>query len=90
LPAPPRRSRLDPIFADEIVLCMNEARRPTPQEIDRIAARIWNDFQTGLARVGWRDVVPGSQRHRQMVAAARAALGDPANRNIERRPPAPD
>jgi hypothetical protein len=86
VPAPARRSWLPHIFADEIVLCMNQARRPTLQEVDGIAAKIWNDFQTGRAKIGWRDIAPGSQCHRQMVAAARAALGDPGDMSRQLRP----
>ena len=88
--APPKRSRLDDIFAEEIVLCMVEARRPGRHHVERVAARIWNDVQPGGAKIGWRDIVPGSPRHRRMIAAARAALGDPADAQMRPRPPALD
>jgi hypothetical protein len=76
LPPPPKRSWIDAIFAEEIVRCMIEAQRPTRDEVDRVAARIWSEIQDGGVRIAWRDLLPGSKFHRQMVAAARAALGD--------------
>lgn len=74
--APPKRSRVEHIFAEEIVVCMIEARHPAPHEVDVVAARIWNDIQAGGVKKCWCDVVSGSRRHRRMIAAARAALGE--------------
>jgi hypothetical protein len=71
-----RRSLIGNIFADEIVACMAEARRPTPAEVQRVAARIWSEVQAGEPWIAWRKLVPGCGRYRRMIAAARAALGD--------------
>ena len=73
---PTGRSRFGHIFAEAIVACMVEARRPDRQEIQAVAARIWAEVQTGRPRIGWCDLVPGCRPHRLMIAAARAALGE--------------
>ena len=72
---PAKRSRLAHIFAEEIVACMVEARPPALFEVDRVAAKIWHDIQADGAKTGWRDLAPGSEHRRRMIAAARAALG---------------
>jgi len=72
---PARRSLVGNIFAEEIVACMIEARRPTSLEIQAVAARIWAEVQAGGPRIAWRDIVPGCRRYHRMIAAARAALG---------------
>ena len=74
--APVQRQPIDRIFAEAIVLCMNEGRRPARHEVQAVAARIWNDIQVGSPKIPWDDIVPGCGRHRRIVAAARAALGD--------------
>lgn len=66
----------DRLFAPAIVRCMNEGRLPYRHEIEAVAARIWNETQPGARAIPWGDVRPGSFRHRQVVAAAREALGD--------------
>lgn len=74
--APPERKPIDSIFAEAIVRCMNEGRRPAGHEVQTVAARIWSDVQIASPKVPWDDIVPGCGRYRRMVAAARAALGD--------------
>lgn len=64
------------IFAPAIVKCMNEGRLPCRHEIEAVAARIWNETRLEPRAIPWGDVRPGSLRHRQVVAAAREALGD--------------
>ena len=76
LRAPARRRPIDRIFAEAIVICMNEGRLPAGHEVQAVAARIWSEIQIGPRKVPWDDILPGSARHRRMVAAARAALGD--------------
>jgi hypothetical protein len=66
---------IDRIFAPAIVRCMNEGRRPSNDEIDAVAARIWSDIQPGPRRIPWNHVMPGCGLHRRLVAVARAALG---------------
>ncbi len=84
---PARRSLVGNIFAEEIVVCMSDARRPTRREIQIVAAKIWADIQAGSARLAWRDIVPGCRRYQRMIAAARAALGDRQDEAGEGKPP---
>lgn len=87
-PVPPAgRSLVGDVFADEIIACMIEGRRPASVEIRAVAARIWAEVQIGGPRMAWRDVVPGCRRHHQMIAAARAALGDRKEARLEEIPP---
>ena len=74
--APARPPPIDRIFALAIVQCMNEGRRPAGHEVQSVAARIWSDVQAGPRKVPWDDIVPGCGRHRRIVAAALAALGE--------------
>ena len=74
--APARRQPIDRIFAPAIVRCMNEGRRPSGHEIEAVAATIWSDIQCSPRKIPWGDIMPGCGRHRRIVAAARAALGD--------------
>lgn len=87
LMAPARRSLIGNIFADEIVACMVEARRPTAAEVQKVAARIWAEVQVGDPLISWRELVPGCGRYRRMIAAARAALGDRKQAGSELKPP---
>ena len=87
LMAPTRRSLVGNIFADEIIVCMIEARRPTGLEIQKVAARMWAESQAGGPSIAWRDVVPGCRRYHRMIAAARAALGDRKEGGSEPKPP---
>lgn len=75
--APPGRQPIDRVFAEAIVRCMNEGRLPAGHEVQSVAARIWSDVQVVSPKIPWADIVPGCGRHRRIVAAARAALGDP-------------
>lgn len=74
--APPERRPIDRMFAEAIICCMKEGRLPARQEVQAVAARIWSDIQTASPKIPWDDIVPGCRRHRRLVAAARAALGD--------------
>ena len=60
---------------DTMRACMTEDRQPEPQEIDRVAAKIWRDAYSDRANLNWTQVEAGSIDHRRTVAAARAALG---------------
>jgi hypothetical protein len=88
-PTPLKRSRLGPIFPEAVVRCINEARPPVRDEIEAVAAKIWSDVQAGGGTVRWRQLIPGSIRHRRMIAAARAALSGQAEPDPEKfeRPP---
>jgi len=55
---------------------MKEGRLPARHEVEAAAARIWSDIQTATPKIPWDAIVPGCGRHRRIVAAARAALGD--------------
>lgn len=76
---PVRRSPIDRIFAEAIVLCMNEGRRAANREAQAVAARIWSDIHIGSSKIPWDDIVPGCGRYRRGVSAAWAALGDMGN-----------
>jgi hypothetical protein len=73
--APPRRPRIDAIFSEAIVLCMNGGRHPHGHEVQCVAARIWSEIQVGPRKVPWDLIMPGCGRHRRLIAAALAALG---------------
>jgi len=60
---------------DTMRACMTENRQPEPQEIDRVAAKIWRDAYSHRTELQWTQVETGSPDHRRTVAAARAALG---------------
>lgn len=60
--------------APALAACLAEGRRPSPQEINIVAARIWRDFQIGQKQT-WQDVAAGSPAHRRVIAIAQAALG---------------
>lgn len=60
---------------DTMRACMTENRQPEPQEIDRVAAKIWRDAFSHSAKLQWTQVERGSAEHRRTVAVARAALG---------------
>ena len=60
---------------DTMRACMTENRLPEPQEIDRVAAKIWRDAYSIRANLHWTQVETGSIDHQRTVAAARAALG---------------
>ena len=77
LPAPARRFNPRHIVAEAIVACLMEGRAPTPDEVEKVAARIWSDVQAGDVRIGWSDLAPGCARRRRMMATARTALGRP-------------
>jgi hypothetical protein len=53
----------------------SQQRRPTEEEIDLIAGEIWRSSHGCVTGQPWTDVPRGSDAHRQMINAARAALG---------------
>ena len=67
---------------DTMRACMTENRQPEPQEIDRVAAKIWRDAFSHSAKLQWTQVETGSAEHKRTVAVARAALG-PGQRTHE-------
>ena len=64
------------IFHTLFMECLSEQRRPTEQEIALIAGEIWASSHGCVTGQPWADVASGSDAHRQMINAARAALGD--------------
>jgi hypothetical protein len=74
-PGPTTRSSVGNL-ADEIVQCLTEGRHPAAYEVQAVAAKIWDDFQAGSPKIPWDDILPGCKRHKRMIAAARAALGE--------------
>lgn len=68
-----RRSRCNS-FAEPIIACMVEERRPSQREIAAVAALIWRDCRRSDGPL-WHDIEPGSRLYKSMIAAARAALG---------------
>lgn len=57
-----------------IVACMNEARLPEREEIEKVAARIWRETRDIGAPL-WSGLTPGSTSHRKTIRIALAALG---------------
>jgi hypothetical protein len=55
--------------------CFAEQRRPTEDEVDSIASKIWRESHGSMTGQSWQDVARGSDAHRQMIHAAKAALG---------------
>lgn len=55
--------------------CLSQQRQPTEDEIDLIAGEIWRSSHGCVTGQPWADVARGSDAHRQMINAARAALG---------------
>lgn len=75
-PAKPMNSpTISRIFHEALVDCMAHARPPSTEELEAMAARIWNDMRGDSPLPPWHDVVPGSPDHSRMRCAARAALG---------------
>ncbi|MEH6759179.1 MAG: hypothetical protein V7676_16975 [Parasphingorhabdus sp.] len=63
------------IFHEVLIDCMAHARPPTTEEIEVMAARIWDDMRGEKPLPPWHEVVPGSLTHNRMARAARVALG---------------
>ena len=55
--------------------CLSQQRQPTEDEIDLIAGEIWRSSHGCVTGQPWADVARGSDAHRQMITAARAAFG---------------
>lgn len=78
--APPRLSALSrPRYPGAsvppaVVTCLAQARKPTQQEIESVAGRIWADVQ-GRAQQERSVFGPRSPAYRRMIVLARAALG---------------
>lgn len=62
------------VFHRLLVRCLAEQHRPTDEEIDWVAAKIWHDSYGSMTGQRWVDVAPYSDTHRQMTGAARMAL----------------
>jgi hypothetical protein len=58
---------------------MAEGRSPGERELERVAAKIWNDTFRPRAKVDWSDVPIGSAEERRTMSVARAALGIPTS-----------
>jgi len=69
---------------DSLRDCMTEDRQPEPQEIDRVAAKIWRDAYSHRDNRQWPQVEAGSVDHRRTINAARAALGMHFGRRVRR------
>lgn len=63
------------IFHALLMECLAEQRRPTDDEVDSVASKIWQDSHGSVTGQDWRDVAKGSDAHRQMINAALMALG---------------
>jgi hypothetical protein len=57
-----------------IVACINETRLPERQEIELVAARVWNETRDAKTRRSSM-LVPGSAEHRKVLRVAVVALG---------------
>lgn len=55
--------------------CLAGQRRPTDDEVNSVASKIWQDSHGSLTGQAWPDVAKGSDAHRQMINAAMMALG---------------
>lgn len=64
-------------FYSVLRACMAEGRSPGKLELERVAAKIWNESFRARADVDWSDVPTGSAEERRTLTAARAALGMP-------------
>ncbi|GFZ93904.1 hypothetical protein [Sphingobium fuliginis] len=62
-------------FHKLFIECLSQQRQPTEEEIDLIAGEIWRSSHGCVTGQPWADVARGSDSHRQMMNAARAALG---------------
>jgi hypothetical protein len=67
---------VNPLFADEMIECVREARSPTSEELFRLAERIWKESSAERSAFAWGDL-PLSNPERQCAlrAAAIAAAG---------------
>ena len=65
----------DKLFHRLFMECLSEQRRPTEGDIHLIAGEIWRTSHGCATGQPWDDVAKGSDAHRQMLSAARAALG---------------
>lgn len=57
-----------------IVACINETRLPERQEIELVAARVWNETRDAKTRRSSM-LVAGSAEHRKVLRVAVVALG---------------
>ena len=70
------------LFHELLIRCLSEQHRPTEEELDMVAGKIWHDSHGSVTGQPWPDVVRGSDAHRQMIEAAAMALGGPARHPI--------
>ena len=67
---------VNPLFANEIIECISEARSPTPQELARLAERIWEESGAERSAFAWSDLSSSDpERMCALRAAAVAAAG---------------
>jgi hypothetical protein len=64
-------------FHQLLIRCLAEQHRPTEEEIELVAGKIWQDSHGATTGQPWPDVARGSDAHRQMIEAAMMALGAP-------------
>ncbi|WP_030539326.1 hypothetical protein [Sphingobium sp. DC-2] len=62
-------------FHKLLIRCFAEQRRPTEEEVDLMASKIWQESHGSVTGQQWWDVTRGSDAHRQMINAALMALG---------------
>lgn len=55
--------------------CLSQDYRPTHDDIELLACKIWQDGFASASDRHWDEVVPGSDDHNRMMGAARMALG---------------
>lgn len=65
------------VFHALLMECLADQRRPTNDEVDSVACKIWQDSHGSMTGQAWPDVARGSDAHRQMINAAMMALGMP-------------
>lgn len=63
-----KSARMAPVLG----ACMAAARRPTPDELDVVAGRMWRDMNVSPARPR---PAPGTPQHARLLRLARAAIG---------------
>lgn len=64
---------MNPLFADEIIECVSEARSPTSQELSRLAERIWEESSAERSAFAWGDLLPSDPERLCALRAAEVA-----------------
>ncbi|HEX7872360.1 MAG TPA: hypothetical protein VF475_05565 [Sphingobium sp.] len=65
----------DRVFHELLVACFTQRRRPSDDEVNLIAGKIWHDGYAVPNGRCWSKVTPGSDQHRYMRSAAHMAFG---------------